>query len=112
MRRLLMFVSLFSVCGPFCMSQIPITAKPAFFKDWGLSMTSVYGLAPIANISKRAYSKIWKPDLATVKVQVYDAAGTLTETDVFRFGPGIISQATLTAKWAITFHVYTYTPAD
>ena len=111
MRRLLMFVSLISVCSSVCISQIPITAKPGFFKDWGLSMTSVYGLAPVANTSKRAYSKIWKADPATVKVQDYDAAGIVTETDVFRFSQGIISQQTRTNEWGDTFEVDKYTPA-
>ena len=106
-----MFVSVFSVCGPFCFSQIPTTAKPAFFKDGVLTMTSVYGLAPVANTSKRAYSKIWKPDLATVKVQVYDAAGIVKETDVIRFSQGVISQETRTNEWGNTFEVDKFSPA-
>src|SRR5438045_901637 len=90
------FVLTMSTAG---ISQIPITAKPAFFNDWGLTPNSVYGRAPVANTAKRAYFKIWKPDPVTVKIQTYDAAGILGETVVLRFKLGALSQETRTDEW-------------
>src|ERR1043166_1474503 len=108
MRLLPYFVVCF-LCVPAAMSQVQITAKPGYFNAFSTTPTSVYGIAPVANTSNRSYYKIWKPDLTTVKVQEYDAAGVVTDTDVYRFNRGFLTQETQTNEWGNTYQVDRYT---
>ena len=62
MRLLLLPFLVCTFCVPIAISQVPITAKPAYFNEYGTTPTGVYGLAPVVDPSKRPYYKIWKPD--------------------------------------------------
>ncbi|HYJ91790.1 MAG TPA: hypothetical protein VEV84_10815 [Pyrinomonadaceae bacterium] len=98
-------------CILHCAAQVPITAKPANFKEWTYSPNSVFGISRLANVEHRPYCKVWKSDVATAKIQQYNAFGTLLNTTTVRFVNGIISQIATTNRWGDTYYTTKFAPA-
>jgi hypothetical protein len=111
MKSILRIALPMAFCVLSCAAQVPVTAKPANFKDWNYSTNAVFGLDKLTNVENRPYVKIWKADPATTKVQQYNGFGTLTSTTTVRLIKGLVGQITFTDRWGDTYETTKFVPA-
>lgn len=111
MKKLAYIAVPLCLCALNCFAQVLITAKPADFKDWNYSPNTVFGLTKLTDTAQRSYYRIWKPDVATTKVQSFNSSGILTSTTTVRFVKGVLSQLSVTDRWGDTTDTTKFMPA-